>query len=132
MEPVALTRRDVARQLGLTYSTLRVYERHLGELLELSSGPNRTVLYGPRALELVREAIALKRRGLPFTKLTEYFRGDLRPDPAPRTLDLSRIQRDTERILDMGRRIEERLSRMERQYRQLEGRLAPTEEVCHA
>ena len=79
-----LTRGVVSRRLGLTYATLRVYERHLGDLLDLRDGPlkqgaNPTVVYTVRSMNLVREAIVIKRRGLPYSLLRDYFLGLLVP-----------------------------------------------------
>lgn len=122
------TRREVADELGLTYSTLRVYERHLGELLELSQGPNRTTLYPEGAVRLLAEAIHRKREGLPFSKLKDYFRGRLAPPRAAEGADpetLAGIRSHTQEILSIGQRIEEKLLRMEEHYQSfLEARRA--------
>ena len=112
------TRREVAEELGVTYATLRVYERHLEGLILLTQGPNRTTLYDAEALELMRRAIELKRSGLPFAKLVEYFRGELAPkstgvDPQ---MQLKEIHNRTEEILSIGQRIEEKLRAVERLF----------------
>jgi DNA-binding transcriptional MerR regulator len=114
------TRRRVARELGLTYSTLRVYERHLVDLLVLSQGPNRTTLYDVASVDLLREAVALKKEGLPFSKLRDYFRGRLAPRPrGERAPTLAEIHSKTQAILSIGKRIEERLQHMEQLHRSL-------------
>lgn len=114
MQQITFTRKEVADRLGLTYSTLRVYERHLGDLLDLRLGSNRTTLYGTEALETLERAVELKRQGLPFSKLLEYFRGDLAPERSQDQAVLETIRTHTEALLELGRRIEERLRFVER------------------
>ncbi len=126
-----VSRRDAARELGLTYSTLRVYERELEGLLPLAKGPNRTTLYTTGALEVLRRAVELKRSGLPFSKLSEYFHGQLAPEGSPASA-LDRIRVRTEEILSINQRIEERLEFFERQYRALLRATAPTAGVEEA
>lgn len=121
MQMIHLTRREVAQELGLTYSTLRVYERHLEGLLELSQGPNRTTLYTPEALSLLQRAVDLKRQGLPFSKLVEYFRGELSPEKDPADPILEDIQTKTAQILFLSQRLEEKLHFVEELSRQLLG-----------
>lgn len=113
------TRREAADELGLTYSTLRVYERHLGDLLVLSQGPNRTTLYDSEALDLLQRAVELKRQGLPFSKLVQYFRGELAPEATRAGPTLEEIHQKTAAILSIGQRIEEKLSFVERLSRSL-------------
>lgn len=77
-------RHEAARLAGITYATLRVYERHLGGLLDLRPGPRKqgareTVTYTVGALAVLHAAVAVKRRGLPFTLLRDYFSGRLVP-----------------------------------------------------
>ncbi len=109
------TRREVADRLGVTYATLRVYERHLDGMIVLSQGPNRTTLYNEEAFDLMERAIELKRSGLPFAKLEEYFRGELAPKAAshPSSSKLQEIHSRTEEILSIGHRIEEKLRAVE-------------------
>jgi len=110
------TRRDVARSLGISYSTLRVYERHMGELLPLFQGSNRTTLYSPEAVQILQEAVTLKREGLPFSKLKDYFRGHLaRPQgKSPELCALEQLQWQALQLLLLGQRIEEKLRRIEK------------------
>lgn len=121
MQTKTMTRREVAQELGLTYSTLRVYERHLGDLLSLSQGPNRTTLYDQEALDLLGRAVDLKRQGLPFSKLVEYFQGDLAPEALTEGPILEDIQSKTEQILSLGQRLEEKLQFVEELSRRLLG-----------
>jgi DNA-binding transcriptional MerR regulator len=125
MQSNTLTRREVAQELGLTYSTLRVYERHLGGLLQLSQGANRTTLYGCEAVELLGQAVELKRKGLPFSKLVQYFRGELTPEPTTEAPILEDIQSKTDQILSLSQRLEEKLRFVEELSRTLLGNLSP-------
>lgn len=117
MERQILDRRTVARELGLTYSTLRVYEKNLEGVLPRAKGANRTTLFDGEAIRILRTAIGLKKSGWPFSKLAEHFRG---PSPAEGPdLTLERIRERTEQILSLGQRIEARLMDMEQRYRSL-------------
>jgi DNA-binding transcriptional MerR regulator len=118
MQTATMTRREAAEALGVTYSTLRVYERHLAGVISLSQGPNRTTLYDEQALDLMRRAIDRKRSGLPFSKLEPFFRGELAPAEAvPEARSkLNEIHTRTEEILSIGQRIEEKLRAVERLF----------------
>jgi hypothetical protein len=78
-------RRGTAIELGLTYATLRVYERALGDLLQVRQGKNRTIYYSASAVRLLASAIRAKRRGIPYSLLREYFLGLLVPPPCAMT-----------------------------------------------
>lgn len=118
MQARTWTRREAADELGVTYSTLRVYERHLEGVVSLTQGPNRSTLYDQDALDLMRRAIERKRSGLPFSKLGEFFLGELAPEGAiPGSADkLNAIHDRTAEILSIGQRIEEKLRAVERLF----------------
>jgi DNA-binding transcriptional MerR regulator len=56
-------RQQTARLLGLTYATLRVYEKNLGDLIQPTTGKNRTTLFSAKDIVVLRAAITLKNQG---------------------------------------------------------------------
>lgn len=112
MKPGDLTdRRFAAKALGLSYSTLRVYEKSLGEILrpQTRRGSNRTTLFTQEGMEILAKAVQLKKSGWPFGKLAENWSAGS-PDVTVVTLQLQRKQ-------------QKRIENLERELARLMGRV---------
>ncbi len=98
---MVLNRRQMAKQVGLTYDLLRHYERNLANVLDLQRGSNNQVLFDKRAQGIVAEAVRLKKEhGYSMKQLFQHFNGsskvgsdaeeefeadfEIREDPAPK------------------------------------------------
>ena len=62
LDPHALTRRQVANRVGLSYGNLRIYEKALQGALCLTEGPNRTLLYDEGSFGIPSRTVLLKRQ----------------------------------------------------------------------
>lgn len=97
-QPVLLTIREVARQTGLSPSTIRYYDQQFEEYLGISRGGGRRRLFSPEAVErLLRVQSLLKEQGLSLRQARQAL-GDptgplpgaaaARPAPDPELLEL--------------------------------------------
>lgn len=133
MAPHALTRKQVANRVGLSYANLRIYEKALEGILQLTEGPNRTLLYDETAFEILQRTVTLKREEGWTVRQAARFLGD-RAAPRPRRVegdgdvsglrkDLQTLTRQNQMLFRLGLRLAHRLDDLDRQYREvLEGR----------
>lgn len=89
------TRRQIARELGISYSLVRVYENALGDLLNPWKGANRTTFYGIKDFQTFIEAAELRRQGHPF-QLLRFSILRARQEP----YNLSMIEKKIDAIFD--------------------------------
>ena len=77
--PDWLNRNQIAHDLGITYATLRVYERAIASLLRPAIGKNRTRYFHVTDLSVFKNARLLKAQGFRFDQLVNELHRSLVP-----------------------------------------------------
>ena len=71
-----INRREMARKAGISYHLLRHYERNMVNVLELSRGSNKQVLFDEKDQAKVCHAVMLKKeKGYSMKQIFQYFNG---------------------------------------------------------